>query len=146
MKSKDILLGAGIFIAWLVYSQKKAIGLLNYFISGVAITFEGITPIMRLSIGVQNVSNESFLIKSFVGNLVANGEVIGNVSSFVPMQIPAASQVNYDVYVRMSLVGIVSDIVNVIQKKSGIAQTVTLNGYVNASGLVAPVSLTYKIG
>ena len=146
MKSKDILLGAGIFIAWLVYSQKKAIGLLNYFISGVAISFDGVTPIMRLSIGVQNVSNESFLIKSFVGNLVSNGSVIGNVSSFVPVNIPPASQVNYDVYVRMSLIGVVQDIVNLIQKKSGVAQTVTLQGYVNASGLIAPVDLTYKIG
>jgi len=146
LKSKDILIGAGIFVAWLVYSQKKAIGLLNYIISGVSISFDGITPIMRLSIGVQNVSNESFLLKSFVGNLTANGFVIGNVSSFVPINIPAASQVNYDVYVRMSLIGVVQDIVNLIQQKSGMAQTVKLDGFVNASGIVAPVSLSYKIG
>lgn len=133
-------------IAWFVFANKKAIGMLNYIITGVGLSFEGITPVMRLSIGIQNVSNESFVIKSFVGSLTCNGFQIGNISSFTPVTVPAVSQITYDVYARLSLIGAVQDIVNLIQQKSGIAQTVIITGYINASGLVAPVNLSYKIG
>ena len=105
---------------------------------------------MRISIGIQNPSNESFQIKSFVGNLFAAGTdnvpyKVGTVSSFESLYVPAAAQVVYPLYIRLNLLGIVSDIFNTIQQGSGPSHTVTLEGTVNASGIVAPVSLTYKI-
>jgi LEA14-like dessication related protein len=145
LENNKILLVAGAALAYWFYTKKQAIGLLNYYIANVGLSFDGFTPILRLNIGIQNPSNASFVIKDFVGNLVANGNNIGTMSSFVPLDVPAASQVVYPIYVRLNLIGIVSDIVNLIQNKSGIAQDIELTGFVNASGVVAPIDLKYKL-
>lgn len=147
MKGKSILIiaaiGAG---AWYLMQQKKALEILNYFIASVGLTFSGVQPILTLHIGVQNVSNASFTVNSFVGTLTANGNTLGTASSFIPVLISANSQTTFPVQIRLNLIGITSDIVNIINGQSGMQQTVNLKGYVNASGLVAPVDLTYKIG
>ena len=146
MNKSTVLLGIAAVAAWFLYTQKKAIGMLSYSIQSVGLNFDGLTPILRLNILVQNVSQEAFVINAFVGNLVSNGDTIGTMSLFGQYAVPAASQSILPIDVRLSLIGVVSDIVNVIQKGSGIAQNVSLTGYVNASGVVAPVNLTYKIG
>lgn len=140
-----MLLGIAGIAAAMYFSTKKAVGLLNYYISKVELSFSGATPILRLTIGIQNPSNETFQINSFVGNLLANGYVIGNVSSFEKLTIGPASLGLYKLTVRLSLIGVVSDIVNAIQQGSGTTQTITFKGAVNASGLLAPVNLQYKI-
>ena len=95
---------------------------------------------------IQNPSNEKYTINSFVGNLQSGTEIIGNVSSFVPTVILPNSQTTYPLTIRLSLIGVVSDLIALIQQGSGISQTLILNGYLNASGIVAPVNISYKIG
>lgn len=146
MKAKDILIPAAALVAWLVLAQKKALNLLNYIIQGVGLSWEGITPILNITLLIQNVSNENYTINSFVGNLYSGSTLIGNVSSFTPTQVLPSSQTLYNLKIRLSLIGVVSDLVALINQGSGIAQNLTLNGYVNASGIVAPVIITYKIG
>jgi hypothetical protein len=147
MKGKSVLiiaaLGAG---AWYLMQQKKALDILNYYIASVGLTFDGVQPILTLHIGVQNVSNASFTINSFVGNLTANDKTLGTASSFIPILIGASSQTTFPVQIRLNLIGITSDIIAILNGQSGLQQTIKLQGYVNASGLVAPVELTYKIG
>lgn len=145
MDAKKLVLPGIAVAAWYYLSTKKAIGTLNYFIAGVGLGFDGMTPILSIKMGIQNPSNAQFTINSFVGNISANGQDVGTLSAFNPIVIPASSQVFYTLYVRMNLVGIVADIVNLLEQKSGIAQTINLKGYVNASGIVAPVDLNYKI-
>lgn len=145
-----VLLAATAFVGFLVFSKKKAIGLLNYFIAGIAIAFDGFTPVLRVSVGIQNPSNEDFQIRSFVGNLFtidADGTKvkIGNVSAFDTLYIRAASQATYPVYVRMNVIPIVTDLVNAIMQGSGFSREIKLEGTVNASGIVAPISLNYQI-
>lgn len=140
-----LLLVAGAGLAYWYFTQKKAISLLNYYVHGVDVDFDGLSPIMEIDIGIQNPSNTSFYIRDFIGNITANGFTIGNMSSFIPKEVPAASQVIYPVRVRLNLIGIVEDIVKLIQAKSGISQTIVVNGFVNASGIVAPINLSYKI-
>jgi hypothetical protein len=149
-KAGTVLLAASAFVAYLVFSKKKAIGLLNYFISGIAIGSDNNTPVMRVEIGIQNPTNEDFQIRAVVGNLKAtsiDGSTynIGNVSSFVSLSVRPASQVIYPLYVRLNAIAIVSDIVNTIMQGSGPSQVITVEGTVNASGIVAPVTLSYKI-
>lgn len=146
MNGKGIFLIGAAFIAWLLIAQKKAIALLSYSVEKVGVSFDGITPLLRLDILIQNVSAETFTIQSFVGNLLVNGYQVGTISSFTSLTIPAASQVVYPVVVRMSLIGVVSDLVNVITKGSGTSQVIQVNGFVNASGIVAPINLNYKVG
>lgn len=144
-RNQSLLLVAGAAGAYWYFTQKKAIGLLNYYIHDIGVDFDGLAPLMKLNIAIQNPSNSSFLVRDFVGNISANGYNIGTVSSFTPLSVPAASQVYYPVIVRLNLIGVVTDIINLIQQRSGISQEIILNGYVNASGIVAPVYLKYKI-
>src|SRR5574337_399054 len=146
MKVKDVLIPAGLLIAWLVFAQRRAINLLNYLIEGVSLSFDGITPVLNLEIEVQNVSNENYTINSFVGALYSGQTLIGNVSTFTPVKILPSSQTKMTLQIRLSLISVVSDLVNLIRQGSGIAQTLTLNGYINASGIVAPIMITYKVG
>lgn len=146
MKVKYILIPAGLLIAWLVFAQQKAINLLNYIITGVKLSWDGITPILTVALTIQNVSNEKYTVNSFVGTLTSGGTMIGNVSTFVQTDIPASSQVSLPLQIRLSLIGVVSDLVALINQGSGISQTIVLNGYLNASGILAPINLSYKIG
>ena len=142
--NKFLIIGAAALAYWYL-TKKKAIGFLNYYIQGIGLTFDGFTPIMKLNIGIQNPSNTSFTVKDFVGNLSCNGNNIGTMSSFTPMEIPAASQIIYPLFIRMNLIGIVSDIIALLENQSGIEQDIELTGFVNASGIVAPIDLKYKI-
>ena len=146
----DILLVATAFVGFLVFSKRTAIGLLNYFVSGIAIAMDGFTPVMRVEIGIQNPSNEDFQIRSFVGNLFAvdalnQSHPIGNVSAFSSMWVRASSQAIYPLYVRLNVGAVVSDIVNAIMQGSGPGHTIVLDGTVNASGIVAPIRVEYKL-
>lgn len=146
MKAKNLIIPVLAVAAYFVYTQKKAIGLLNYYIKNVGLSFDGSTPLLLLNIGIQNPSNAQFVVNDFVGNISANGNNVGTIYSFTKLIVPPASQVVYPVIVRMNLISIVSDIINVIQTGSGISQNIVLTGVVNASGIVAPVTLNYKIG
>ncbi len=149
-KAGDILLVTTAFVAFLVFSKRQAIGLLNYFISGIAIAMDGTTPVMRVEVAIQNPTNEDFQIRSFVGNLFAidalgQSHTIGNVSAFGSIWVRSASQAIYPVYVRLNIGAIVSDIVNAIMQGSGPGHTIILDGTVNASGIVAPIRVDYKL-
>jgi LEA14-like dessication related protein len=143
--NKLLIIGAAV-AAYFLYVQKQAIGLLNYVIGSVALSFNGLTPVLKINVLIQNVSNQSFTVTSFVGNVNVAGSSIGSMSSFTEVVIPPASQVTYPVYATLNLLGAVSDLVNLIQSGSGTSTTITLKGFVNANGIVAPVSLDYKIG
>lgn len=140
-----VVIGAIAIVAIAIASRKKAAGLLNYFISGVAIRWDGVVPIMRIDLGIQNPSNQDFTIKSLVGNVTANGYQIANVSAFDTVQVKAASQVIYPIYLRLSFIGVVADIVNLITTGNGTTQSISFKGTVNASDVVAPIELNYKI-
>ena len=146
MKAEKLLLPIGAIIALYLFLAAKAVSTLNYFIQGVALKFDGFVPVLNLSIGIQNVSNESFEIRSFVGNLILDGQTIGTISSFAVVPILPASQTIYPISVRLSVIGAVTDIISLLQGNSGAPKNIDIVGNVNASGVVAPVNLSYKIG
>lgn len=146
LKVKSLLLPAALFIGWLVYSQKKALDQLQFLVQGVGIKFDNFTPILKVDLMCQNVSNETFKINSIVGSLYSNNNYIGNVSNFTQISVLPSSQIIVPIEIRLSLTGIVSDLINLITTKSGITQNLVLNGYINASGIVAPLNINYKLG
>lgn len=142
---KIVFAGVAATIVYFLLAKKQAVNLLNYFINGVSIDFEGLTPVLKLSIAIQNVSSVSFTIKSVVGTLYNNGKEIGTVSSFNTLLVPPISQVPYKLNIRLSLLSIVSDLIMVLQQKSGATQKLTFAGWVNAEGLLTPVNLDFTI-
>jgi len=139
------LSAAGI-ILYSLFRKSAAAGTLNFYPASVKkIKFEGATPIMVFGLAIQNTSNQSFTLKSIAGNLYANNYLIGNIGAFNPQVIAANSQTVIDVNVRMSLIGIVTDIINGI-KNNTFSQNLELESYANVDNLQVPVNITYKIG
>lgn len=140
-----VLLPIAALVAFGLYAQKRAAGFLNFYIQSVALAFDNLTPVLRLNIVVQNPSNEQFIVRSLTGQVYANDNPIGNVSSFVTVYVNPNSQVVLPVYVRLNVVSIVSDLLTLIQGGGGMSQTIKIKGNVNANSLVSPIDLSYKI-
>lgn len=140
-----MLLPVGLLIALGLFAQKRASGFLSYYIKSLALAFDGMTPVVKVNLVIQNPSNEQFVVRSLVATLFANGEAVGNVSAFTTITVNPNSQQILPVYVRLNTLSIVSDIVTLFQNNSGIQMTLNLKGVVNANSIVAPIDVSYKI-
>jgi hypothetical protein len=146
MKRTKILLFSAIGIAaiW-AWSQARAAGFLNTAAKSVSLAFDGLTPVLTLNLLIQNPSNSTFLVKAVSGNLYSKGELIGNVSNFTQITVGPASQVEYPLYIRLSLLGVVTDIVKLFSG-GGLQQQIEFKGVVNANDTTFPIDFKYVIG
>jgi len=145
LRASQLLLPIAGLIALGLYAQKTAAGYLNYYIRSVALSFDGIVPVLKVDLNIQNPSNQQSTIRSITGNVSANGKNIGNFSMFETIQVNPNSQVILPVYVRLAVVPIVSDLVTLILRGSGNSVEIDLKGFVNANNIVSSIDLTYKI-
>jgi len=145
MRLSPIILGAGAFLAYRLVTKGYGISTLNYYIQKLSLSWDGATPILYITLGIQNPSSASMEVRSFSGNLYANDYLVGNVSTFRLTEIKANSQTFFVVAARLSILGIVSDLINIINGQSSLQQTLKLTGTLNVDGVPVPVSLTYKI-
>jgi LEA14-like dessication related protein len=138
---------AGALIAFNAFNKSRARGMLNFYPAGLKdIKFSGVTPIATLGIVVQNPSSQYFTIRSLSGNLFANNILIGNVSNFGTTIIPANAQIVYYVNIRLSILGIVNEVIRSFKKESGFTQNLELQGYANVNNWPVPLRLQYKVG
>jgi hypothetical protein len=124
---------------------KGTVSNLNFYVYGAGLTFDGIVPVLHLDVAIQNPDENSFVIKSIAGQLSSNGYPIGNVSAFTQATVPPLGQIVYPIYIRLSLISIVSDIVHVFTG-GGVQQKVEFNGTTRIDNLTAPLSFEYTIG
>lgn len=135
----------GAIIALTALNKAAASGTLNFYPANIkSIGFDGITPVATLGLAIQNPSTQSFTINSLVGNLTANGILIGNVSSFTPVTVNASSQQVYYLSVRLSLLGIVNDLIKAFNG-GGVSQTIEFKAYANVNNYTIPLTITYKV-
>lgn len=76
--------------------------------------------------------------------MYANGFLIGNVGSYIQRQVIPTGQTIYPLTIRLSLLGIVQDIVNAFSG-GGAAQKVELNAYANVDDFNIPIKLLFNI-
>lgn len=147
VKPGHILVPAVALVGFWALSLARAAGTLSFYISSIDLSFSGITPVIRINLIVQNPSGTSFTIRSITGNLYSTMETrpIGSVSMFDTIVIAANSQSILPIYVRLNAMSVVSDLLTLIQRGSGNPQSIKLDGYVNANGIVHPLDLDYKI-
>lgn len=146
MTGLDVLLilagAAGIY----VWNLSKAANNLTYFPGNITgISLDGLTPVVFATLIIQNTSNLSFTISSLAGSVTSNGTLIGNVSDFIPVAIPANSQGQIPLTLRMQPLGLVNDIIAILTGGNG-TRTLVVAGSVNANGIQQPFSLTYNVG
>lgn len=125
---------------------KTTISHLNYYAAGVSLSWDNQTPVLKVSIGIQNPDENSFLVKSIVGNLYANGTIVGNVSAFTPLTVPPLSSVVYPVYVRLSILGITSNIIQILTGSGGFREMVEFDGTARVDNITNPLNIKYTIG
>lgn len=141
-----LLLAAGGFIIYSLVRKGQALGNLFFYPKSLkGIKFEGATPVMTLGLAVQNTSNQSFTVNSMAGELYANNTFIGNVAVFSPVVINANSEQVIDIRVRLSLLGIVNDIIQGIKNRT-ISQALELDSIANIDNLQVPINIVYKFG
>lgn len=145
MRLTPIIIATGAAIAIMAMVKSKSAQSLNYIFQGIRAAWQGSAPVLSLQIGVQNPTNQSFLIKSIVGSLYSAGTPIGNVSSFTPVNIAANNVTTIPVNIRLSLIGIATDLFNLIKNGNGQAHEIEFSGYVNADNISVPLKLTYKV-
>jgi len=147
IKTSTVIIGGAVaFILYGLFRKGKALGNLYFYPKSLkGIKFEGVTPIMTLGLAVQNTSNQGFTMHSMAGELYANNYLIGNISQFDSYQVQPNSETVIDIKVRLSLIGIVTDIINSIKNKT-FTHTLELDSTANIDNLQVPVDLKYKFG
>jgi hypothetical protein len=137
-------IGAGAILLYSLFTKQKALESLVFYPHSLKdIRFDGVTPVMTLGLAVQNTSNKKFTLNSIAGILYANNYIIGNISGFIPQVIPANSQTIIFIKARLSLIGIVSDVIRAIKNKT-FSETLELESKANIDNLQVPVNLKYK--
>ncbi len=141
-----VIVGAA---ALLVYALKKTYSAtaLNFYPSDViSASMDGMTPTVRIRIAVQNPTTDNFTMKSFVANVYANDAVIGNVYTYIGKVIEPLSTSFFDVTLRLSLIGIATDVYQAIVNHTGFTQQIKMVAHTLVDSILLPVTLDYKIG
>lgn len=146
-QTKLALFAGGALLAFSAFKKKLAVDGLNIFpvSDGLSARMEGATPIIRFRIAIQNPSDESAVVRSMFGYVLANGNTIGNISSFQPATILPNTTTYLFCEARLSLLGIAADVYNAIANKTGISQSIELKASMNVGGVTVPFSIPYKL-
>lgn len=138
--------GLGLYLVYELTRKVSAAGNLIFSADKVhSFRFDGLTPVFRIGIRVQNTNNKNFVINSFAANVECEGYVVGNASFFNQQVITANSQVILLVDFRLSTFDLVNRLIQSFQNKD-FSYDIKLVGAVNVDGFQVPLSLNYKVG
>lgn len=105
----------------------------------------GSVPVITVEVSIQNTSSTDVPINSFAGNVFADGSLIGNIANFVPVVIPANSQVVIPVSMQLQILGVVNQIIQAFQY-GNVKKALQVNATANVAGLPVPIKLNYNVG
>jgi LEA14-like dessication related protein len=138
----DILIIGGLITAFIFFGGAQTVNSLKFVATGVGFDVSNpLSPIVNVSVIVQNPTSNSLQLNSFAGTATVNGTSSGNVSYFTPVLIAANSQTTITLQIRLSDAGIISDLLNFINAGTG-AILIAVNGTANVNGAGLPVSLS----
>lgn len=146
MGGGEVLIYLAIAAGLYIWNLGRAASNLNYFpgnITGYSI--QGFSPAVYIELIVQNTNNVSFTLNSLAGNVFTDGTLIGNISNFMPVEIPGNSQVPIPLTLTLQPMGLVNEIIEIITGGVG-GRDIRIQGSVNANGFQEPFSIDYKVG
>lgn len=139
------LLVGGALLAYNAFAKGTALKTLNFYPKSVNdIQFDGPTPVIKFGLAIQNTSGQKMVLRSLAGNLYANGNLIGNISSYQILNINANSETVLRLNVRLSLLGIVEDIIQAI-RGGGAQVALKFEAMANVDHYQVPIDISYKI-
>lgn len=149
--AKILLVGLAAFVGYKLFSKKGAAESLQFFVSKVAVRFSGITPIIDVTLGIHNPTNETLNVGSIAGELYINNNFAANIYGYQAVTIKSLGVSYFPISARLSLSGVASEIMDIINAitsggfASLINQTLTFKGKVYAEGITFPLNFNYKV-
>ncbi len=133
-------------VAYNIFNKVVALKSAKFFPDKiVSLDWVGINPVIGVSLLVQNTSFSSATVYSMSGQVLANNYWIGSVYSFTPQLIAPNAQSRIVVYLRLSWMGVVQNIVSAFE--SGInGAEFDLDGIANVDSFPVPINLKFKVG
>lgn len=138
-----VLLLAGVAGLYLWNLSRAAKNLI--YLPGNITGFNLLPPVIYLELVIQNTSNVDFTINSLAANVTSDGTVIGNVSEFVPVSLPANSQGVVPITLSLQPLGLANEIISILSGGNGY-RNLEIKGSVNANGIQQSFSVQFKIG
>lgn len=143
---KTGLFAAGALLAYNAFAKGNALQSLNFYPKKVYdIKMDGVTPVLKIGLAIQNTSNQFLMLHSLAGNVYCNDFLIGNVSAYTPTRIGANGETILILSIRLSLIGIVQDIIRAFNG-GGWKQKINLDARANIDRYQIPVKVSYQIG
>lgn len=142
---KNLVLIGGGLLAYYIFKSKRQAENLNYYFKSFSLSFDGITPVLKINIVIQNINNSSLKIKAIEGDLLNNSTVIGKVYNFDPVTINPASQTDYSFNIRLLVLPVVSDIISKILQGDGLQYNLSVIGNINAESFIFPFKFNFNV-
>jgi LEA14-like dessication related protein len=137
--TNTVLIAAGAFAAWWLWSRASTISNLNFIPRGLAVVGGAISLIL----GVQNPTNNAIQLNALSGNLIINGNAIGNVADFQPVVIAPNNETPINLLVTANFFGLAAGALNAIEGNETGTINATLQGTANINGTALPVNVTF---
>lgn len=145
-ESKVLAFGGIGAVILLMAAKARTVGNLIFMPGNVlGMSYSNLSPVLSLSMWVQNTSAFSVSVDSFAGQVLSNGSYVGNVYNFSPVLLPANSQTLIPLDIRLQPLGIVNEIMAAFQTKN-FTQRVQIKGFINSGVLQIPIDLNFSIG
>lgn len=144
---EGIALAAGALILGNYFFKGRALGNLIFSpgaVTGMRFDTSG-SPVIDFTLQVQNTSSVGLRVDSIAGNVFSNSQLIGNVSTFTPVQIQGNAVTYVQVSARLRILGLVNDLIRAFQYKN-ISQAVQLQGFANVEGIQMPLNINFTVG
>lgn len=141
----DNLLIVGVaFLGYVLLSRAKAVSALRFVVTAIGFDISNLlSPIVNVTILVQNPTPSALTLYSLAGSVSINGMPSGNVSFFQPTTIPPNNQTQITIQIRLADAAIIQDVMNFINK--GTSQVlIDIEGNANVNNAVVPVSLSFN--
>jgi hypothetical protein len=139
MKNKlviPLIIVAG--IAALYFLGKSRLTKLKIVFRGFKITGGIFKPKFNLKFGLQNPTTETANLNSIVGEVIANGKIIANVSNFTPLKIQANKETELNIVAQPIAISIAKTVIDFIKNKNKLI--VEFKGSANVDNIVYPLN------
>ena len=131
--------------AFYILSKTLLAKKLNFSLAGAKFVGKGLNIGIEIKLNVQNPANVGATINSISADIIANNNIIANVSSFEKQRIPARAETQIKILARPSIVGAASLLFDIFKKRATTKTPIILTGNVNADGVVFPLNLKYQL-
>jgi hypothetical protein len=125
-------------IAALYFLGKSRLTKLKIIFRGFKITGGIFKPKFNLKFGLQNPTTETANLNSIVGEVIANGKIIANVSNFTPLKIQANKETELNIVAEPIAISIAKTVIDFIKNKNKLI--VEFKGSANVDNIVYPLN------